>query len=98
MAEHTGMNRMTTHSRPGTQIDILDHGVVIRLPNHPPIHVSLDIPNIRCAGYSPTYTRKGWLWCAYSNALMVGEMELGEKPSLELFHELWMRVDPSGRF
>jgi hypothetical protein len=63
------MNQMFTHSSTDAQIDIQERQVVILFPDQPAVNFSLDIPDLRCAGYSPTYTYKAWMWCAYINAL-----------------------------
>lgn len=91
----SGMKGSPILSAAGVQIDIEDREVVIGFPNRPAVRISLDVADIHCAGYSPTYTRKGWLWCAYNNALMAEEIEMGEEHSLELFHEVWRTIKNS---
>ncbi len=86
------MNLTVTHSSTAVQIDIQESQVVLRFPNHPAVNFSLDIPDIRCAGYSPTYTYKAWLWCAYVNALHAAEVKLGYDRNHELFRKIWRKI------
>jgi len=86
------MNQTITHSSTEAQIDIHEKQVVILFPNRPVVIFSLDIPDIRCAGYLPTYTRMGWLWCAYNSALFTEGIELEEGCNLNLFQEIRARV------
>ena len=70
------MNQTVSHSPTDAQIDIQGRQVAILFPNQPAIHFSLDIPDLRCAGHSPTYTYKAWMWCAYINALHAAAIQL----------------------
>ena len=91
------MNQTVTHSPTDAQIDIQERQVVILFPNRPTINFSLDIPDLRCAGYSPTYTYKGWMWCAYINALHAAAIQLGFESNHKLFRKIWRRIRSSRR-
>jgi len=86
------MNQTVTHSPTDAQIDIQERQVVLLFPNRPEVNFSLDIPDLRCAGYSPTYTYKAWLWCAYINALHVAQIKLGYERNQKLFRKIWRRI------
>ena len=86
------MNLTANHSSTGVQIDIQESQVVLWFPNQPAVHFSLDIPDLRCAGYSPTYTYKAWLWCAYVNALHAAEVKLGYDRNHALFRKIWRKI------
>ena len=87
------MKQMTALPSAGVQIDIPEKQAMILFPNHPAVCFSWEVPDIYCAGYSPTITPKGWLWCAYNNALTTGEIELEEETSLVLFRLVWSKVE-----
>jgi len=89
------MNQTVTHSPTDAQIDIQESQVVILFPNRPAVNFSLDIPDLRCAGYSPTYTYKAWLWCAYINALHTAQIKLGFESNQKLFRKIWKRIKRS---
>ena len=91
------MNQTITHSPTDAQMDIQERQVVILFPNQPAVNFSLDIPDLRCAGYSPTYTYKAWLWCAYVNALHAAQIKLGYERNHELFQEIWKGIKNSRR-
>jgi len=91
------MNQTITHSPTDAQIDIQERQVVIQFPNQPAVNFSLDIPDLRCAGFSPTYTYKAWLWCAYVNALHSAEVQLGYERNHELFQKIWRKVKKSSK-
>lgn len=81
---------MKTNSPANVQIDVQEKQIVIRFPNQSSVRFSREVPGIQCAGYAPTYTRKGWLWSAYNNALIAEKIELDGDYSLELFQEIWL--------
>jgi len=83
---------MTTHSSSDAGINIQERQVVILFPNQPAVHFSLDIPDLRCAGRSPTYTYKAWMWCAYINALHAAAIQLGFERNHKLFRKIWRRI------
>jgi hypothetical protein len=87
------MNQTVSPSPTDAQIDIQARQVVLRFPSGPAVHFSLDIPDLRCAGYSPTYTYKAWMWCAYINALQAAHIQLGYELNQELFQKIWVRVE-----
>lgn len=91
------MNQTVSHSPTNAQIDIQERQVVILFPNRPAINFSLDIPDLRCAGYSPTYTYKGWMWCAYINALHAAKVQLGFERNQKLFQKVWRKIRSSRR-
>ena len=91
------MNQKVTHSPADAQIDIQESQVVVLFPNRPAVNFSLDIPDLRCAGYSPTYTYKAWLWCAYINALHAAQIKLGYERNQKLFRKIWRRIKSSRR-
>jgi len=68
--------------------------VVLLFPNQPAVHFSLDIPDLRCAGYSPTYTYKAWM---YINALHAAEVKLGFERNHKLFRKIWRKIRSSRR-
>ena len=86
------MNQTVTHSPTDAQIDIQERQVVLLFPNQPAVHFSLDIPDLRCAGYSPAYTYKAWMWCAYINALHAAQIKLGFERNHKLFRKIWKRI------
>ena len=86
------MNQAVTHSPIDAQIDIQARQVVILFPNGPAINFSLDIPDLRCAGYFPTYTYKAWMWCAYINALHAAQVQLGFECNQKLFQKVWRKI------
>ena len=86
------MNQTLSHSPTDAQIDIQARQVVILFPNRPAVNFSLDIPDLRCAGYSPTYTYKAWMWCAYINALHAAAIQLGFERNHKLFRKIWKRI------
>jgi hypothetical protein len=83
---------MTTHSSSDARINIQGRQVVLLFPNQPAVHFSLDIPDLRCAGHSPTYTYKAWMWCAYINALHAAAIQLGFERNHKLFRKIWKRI------
>ncbi len=83
---------MTTHSSSDARINIQERQVVLLFPNRPAVHFSLDIPDLRCAGYSPSYTYKAWMWCAYINALHAAAIQLGFDRNQKLFRKIWRRI------
>jgi len=95
IGEYAEMKQMTSHAQSGARFDIQDQQVVILFPNHPAVNFSLNIPDIRCAGYSPTYTYKAWLWCAYINALHAAKIKLGYERNQKLFRRIWRGVKKS---
>lgn len=91
------MNRIMTHSPTDAEIAIQKRQVVIRFPNRPAVEFSLDIPDLRCAGYSPTYTYKAWVWCAYVNALHAAQIKIGYEGNQVLFRQVWRKIKGSIR-
>jgi len=91
------MNQTATHSSVDAQIDIQERQVVIQFPNQPVVNFSLDIPDLRCAGRSPTYTYKAWMWCAYVNALHAAKIQLGYERNHKLFRKTWRKIKSSRR-
>ena len=91
------MNQTVSHSPTDAQIDIQGRQVVLLFPNEPAVHFSLDIPDLRCAGYSPTYTYKAWMWCAYINALHAAAIQLGFEHNHKLFRKIWTKIRSSRR-
>ncbi len=87
------MNQTAANSPVYAQIDIQESQVVLLFPNQPGLVFSREVSDIRCAGFSPTYTRKAWLWCAYRDALQTEEVELSEEVHWELFQEIWRGVE-----
>src|SRR5262245_57929933 len=81
-----------TRSSTNAQIDIQKREVVMRFPNRPAVKFSLDIPDLRCAGRSPTYTYKAWVWCAYVNALHTSQIKLGFERNHQLFRQVWKKI------
>ena len=77
------------------QVDVQKQRVVLLFPNQPAIHFSLEIPDLRCAGRSPTYTYKAWLWCAYINALHAARIQLGFERNQRLFRKIWKGIHSS---
>ena len=88
---------MTTHSSSDARINIQERQVVLLFPNRPAVHFSLDIPDLRCAGYSPSYTYKAWMWCAYINALHAAAIQLGFEYNHKLFRKIWTKIRSSRR-
>jgi len=86
------MNQTDTHSPNDVQIDIQARQVMILFPNRPAVNFSLDIPDLRCAGFSPTYTYKAWMWCAYINALHAAKVQLGFERNQKLFQKVWRKI------
>ena len=86
------MKQTVSYSPTDAQIDIQARQVVLLFPNQPAVHFSLDIPDLRCAGYSPTYTYKAWMWCAYINALHAAQIKLGFERNHKLFRKIWKRI------
>jgi hypothetical protein len=86
------MNQTVTHSPTDAQIDIQGRQVVLLFPDQPAVHFSLDLPDIRCAGYSPTYTYKAWMWCVYVNALHAAQIKMGYERNHKLFRKIWKRI------
>ena len=86
------MNQTVSQSPTDAQIEIQERQVVLLFPNRPAVHFSLDIPDLRCAGYSPTYTYKAWMWCAYINALHAAAIQLGFERNHKLFQKIWSRI------
>ena len=91
------MNQTVSHSPTDAQIDIQERQVVLLFPNQPAVNFSLSIPDLRCAGFSPTYTYKAWVWCAYINALHAAKMKLGYERNQKLFQKIWRKVRGSRR-
>jgi hypothetical protein len=91
------MNQKVTYSPTDAQIDIQESQVVVLFPNRPAVNFSLNIPDLRCAGYSPTYTYKAWLWCAYINALHAAQIKLGYESNQVLFRQVWRKIKGSLR-
>jgi hypothetical protein len=91
------MNQTAPHSPTDAQIYIQERQVVILFPNRPAINFSLDIPDLRCAGYFPTYTYKAWMWCAYINALHAAAIQLGFERNHKLFRKIWTKIRSSRR-
>lgn len=91
------MKQTIAHSPAKPEVDIQQKQVVLQFPNGPTVNFSLNIPDLRCAGFSPTYTYKAWVWCAYINALHAARMQLGYKRNQELFQEIWRKIKSSGR-
>ena len=89
------MKRIITHSPTGAQIEIQDRQVVLLFTNQTTVNFSLSVPDLRCAGFSPTYTYKAWLWCAYINALHSAEIQLGYERNQKLFQKIWRGVEKS---
>ncbi len=79
------------------QIAMQEQDVAVLFPDHPGVRFSLRIPDIHCAGCVLTITPKGWLWCAFNNALTIEGIELGEGANLELFERVWLEVEKSMR-
>jgi len=77
------------------QIEIHAREVMLLFPNRPTVNFSLDIPDLRCAAYSPTYTYKAWIWCAYINALHATKIQLGYESNHRLFQRVWRRIENS---
>ena len=86
------MNQTVSFSPTDVQIDIQERQVVLRFPNGPAIHFSLDIPDLRCAGYFPTYTYKAWMWCAYINALHAAQIQSDYECNHVLFQKVWRKI------
>lgn len=74
------------------QIEIHARDVRLLIPNQPVVNFSLDIPDLRCAGRSPTYTYKAWIWCAYISALHATQIQLGYERNHRLFQKVWRRI------
>ena len=89
------MNQTVPHSPAAARIEIQARQVVILFPNRPAINFSLDIPDLRCAGYSPTYTYKAWMWCAYISALHAAQVQLGFERNQKLFQKVWRKIRSS---
>ncbi len=77
------------------QVDIQKQCVVLLFPNQPAVNFSLEVPDLRCAGQSPTYTYKAWVWCAYINALHAAAIQLGFERNQRLFRKIWKRIQSS---
>lgn len=89
------MKRQVIHSLKGIQIKIQASQAVLSFPNQPAVHFSLEVPDLRCAGHSPTYTYKAWMWCAYVNALHTARIRLGYERNRRLFQKVWKRIKSS---
>ena len=76
-------------------IDIQKQRVILLFPNQPAVNFSLEIPDLRCAGQSPTYTYKAWIWCAYINALHAASIQLGFERNQRLFRKIWKLIQSS---
>lgn len=79
------------------RIDVQKQCVVLLFPNREAVNFSLKIPDLRCAGQSPTYTYKAWIWCAYINALHTAKVQLGYERNQRLFRKIWRKIKDSGR-
>jgi len=90
--EKIGRGAEITNPGVSAQIVVQNVDIVIRFPDQKEITVSSLIPDLRCAGYSPTYTRKGWIWCAYNNLLINEEIEMSEEQCFEFFQEMWSLI------
>jgi hypothetical protein len=91
------MKQTVSPSLSEVQIDIQAGQVVLRFPDRPAVNFSLKIPDLRCAGYAPTYTYKAWMWCAYVNALHAAKIQLGYERNQKLFRKIWRRISSSRR-
>lgn len=95
-------NKRSVSMKPGVtgrtqdvQIDIQKQRVVLLFPNQPAVNFSLEVSDLRCAGQSPTYTYKAWVWCAYINALHTVGIRLGYERNQRLFRKIWRRIQNS---
>lgn len=79
------------------QVDIQKQCVALLFPNQPAVNFSLEVPDLRCAGQSPTYTYKAWVWCAYINALHAAAIQLGFERNRKLFRKIWKRIQSSSK-
>ena len=79
------------------QIDIQKQRVILLFANQPAVNFSLEVPDLRCAGRSPTYTYKAWVWCAYINALHAAAIQLGFERNRKLFRKIWKRIQSSSK-
>jgi hypothetical protein len=91
------MNQTRNYSPKDAHVEIQERQVVLVFPNRPAVNFSLDIPDLRCAGYSPAYTYKAWMWCAYVNALHAAQIQLGYERNHELFRHVWRKIKSSRR-
>jgi hypothetical protein len=90
------MNKIVMYSPTDAQIDIQERQVVLLFPNQSTVHFSLDIPDLRCAGHSPTYTYRAWMWCMYVNALHAAQIQLEDGHNHKLFRKIWRKIISSG--
>ena len=91
----TTRKRSVTNSLKDVHIDIQKQRVAMLFPNQPAVHFSLEVPDLRCAGHSPTYTYKAWMWCAYVNALHAARIRLGYERNRRLFQKVWKKIKSS---
>lgn len=89
------MKRNVIHSLKEVQIKIQAGQVVLSFPDQPVVQFSLAVPDLRCAGHSPTYTNKAWMWCAYVNALHKARIRLGFERNRRLFQKVWKKIKSS---
>lgn len=81
--------RSVTNCLKGIHIDIQKQRVILLFPNQPSVIFSLEVPDLRCAQQSPTYTYKAWIWCAYINALHAAKVQLDYERNQRLFRKIW---------
>lgn len=63
--------------------------VVLELPDQRSIRFSSQLP-ARVAVGDGGYSEKGWLWCAFHEALVKADVKLEEAE--ELFESIWSRL------
>lgn len=88
----TSMKPMATDCLKDVHIDIQKQHVVLLFPNQPSVNFSIKMPDLRCAGWSPAYTYKAWVWCMYINALHKAKIQLGFERNRRLFRKIWVQI------
>lgn len=72
------------------QFQIQGAEVVLELHDQRSIRFSSQLP-ARIAVGDGGYSEKGWLWCAFQEALIKAEVKLGESEE-EAFESIWNKI------
>jgi hypothetical protein len=67
-------------------IEVRDSVVTLRLPDQPVLAFSTQLPARRYVG-EMSYTEKGWLWCAFQEALQ--EAGIDFRDPRDVFDGIW---------
>lgn len=77
---------------PAGLIEVQHSIISISLPQEPVLMFSVQLPARQYVG-GASYTEKGWLWCAFQEAVQEAGLELGEMGIL--FEEIWIAFQNS---